>query len=529
MILIIDNFDSFTYNIYQFLTELTDVPVVVHRNNTISLDDIRNMNPRAIIISPGPGRPEDAGISMDAIRTFAGQIPILGVCLGHQAIGEAFGGKIVSAARIVHGMVEPVSHDGKGVFRNLSAPLNCTRYHSLAIEESSLPAELEITARTPDGEIMGVRHRDFIVEGVQFHPESIASEEGKRMLRNFLNYRKEPFDVKGKLEKIMAGTNLTRDEAALFMEELTEGSLSDVHIAGYLTAFNTKGVCAEEIAGCASVLHRKRIPVKTGESVLDIVGTGGDGAGTFNISSFSALVAAAGGAAVAKHGNRAVSSRSGSADFYRELGVPVDISPEQAEQLLADARFSFLFAPVYHKAMRFAAPVRKILGVKSIMNLLGPLVNPAAAEYQIIGVYREDLCEIIAEAAHMLGVKRVMAIYGRDGIDELSVSAPSRVIFIDEEGNKEDFVFEPSALGIGNYTLDDLKGGDAAENARMAMDLLEGKGRPAIREAVLLNGGAGLYIYGLADSIEDGYRKAKSALDSGKVNELLLRLQGSSS
>ncbi|MBB6481916.1 bifunctional anthranilate synthase component II/anthranilate phosphoribosyltransferase [Spirochaeta isovalerica] len=527
MILLIDNFDSFTYNVYQFLTELTDIPVEVHRNNAISIEDIREMNPHAIIISPGPGRPEDAGISMETVRTFAGKIPILGVCLGHQVIGEVFGGKIIPAARIVHGMVEPVSHDGKGVFRNLSAPLNCTRYHSLAIEEKSLPAELEITARTPDGEIMGVRHRDYVVEGVQFHPESIASEEGKRMLRNFLNYRKEPFDVKGKLEKIMNGQDLNRDEAVLFMEELTDGSLSDIHIAGYLTAFNTKGVCAEEIAGCASVLHKKRVPVKTGEPVLDIVGTGGDGIGTFNISSFSALVAAAGGAAVAKHGNRAVSSRSGSADFYREMGVPVDISPQQAEKLLSDARFSFLFAPVYHKAMRFAAPVRKALGVKSIMNLLGPLVNPAAAEYQIIGVYREDLCEIMADAAHMLGVKRVMVIYGQDGIDELSVSAPSRVIVIDERGQKEDYIFDPAALGIGPYSLDDLKGGDAAENAALARDLLDGKGRPAIRDAVLLNGGAGLYIYGLAGSIEEGYKIAKTSLESGKVQQLLGHLQGS--
>jgi len=527
MILLIDNFDSFTYNVYQFLTELTDQPVEVHRNNSITIEDIRKMNPEAIIISPGPGRPEEAGISMEAVRTFAGSVPILGICLGHQVIGEVFGGKIVSAARIVHGMVEPVSHDGKAIFRNLPAPLNCTRYHSLAIEETSLPAELEITARTPDGEIMGVRHREYVVEGVQFHPESIASEEGKRMLRNFLNYRREPFDVKGKLEKIMDGQDLTREEAALFMEELTEGSLSDIHIAGYLTAFNTKGVSAGEIAGCASVLHRKRVPVQTGEPVLDIVGTGGDGVGTFNISSFSALVAAAGGAAVAKHGNRAVSSKSGSADFYRELGVPVDITPKEAEKLLADERFSFLFAPVYHKAMGFAAPARKALAVKSIMNLLGPLVNPAVAEYQIIGVYREELCEVIAEAAHMLGVKRVMVIYGRDGIDELSVTAPSRVLIIDEEGNREDFVFDPSTLGIGQYSLEDLKGGNPAENASMARDLLDGKGRPALKEAVLLNGGAGLYLYGKAGSIAEGYKLAKEALETGKVSELLKRLNRS--
>lgn len=526
MYLIIDNFDSFTYNIYQYLTEVTDKTVKVFRNDSLSVDQIRDLNPEALIISPGPGRPENAGISMEAVRIFAGSIPILGICLGHQVIGEVFGGKIVSAARIVHGMVEPVSHDGKGLFRNVPVPLNCTRYHSLAIEENSLPSELEVTALTPDGEIMGVRHKEYVVEGLQFHPESIASEEGKKILRNFINYRKEPFAVKETLEKIMEGHDLSREEAALFMEELTEGSLSEIHIAGYLTALNAKGICADEIAGCASVLQKKRIPVKTGEPVLDTCGTGGDGLGTFNISSFAALIAAAGGAAVAKHGNRAVSSKSGSADFYRELGVPVDISPGQAEQLIADVRFSFLFAPVYHKAMRFAAQVRKTLGVKSIMNLLGPLVNPAAAEFQIIGVYREDFCEIVAEAAHMLGVKRVMVIYGLDGIDELSVSAPSRVVFIDEEDRKENFVFDPASVGIEGYSLNDLKGGDAAENASMARDLLDGKGSDALRDAVLLNGGAGLFVYGKAGSIAEGYQLAKKSLETGKVHQLLDRLQG---
>jgi len=527
MYLIIDNFDSFTYNVYQFMTELTDLPVEVYRNDSITIEQIRALNPDGIIISPGPGRPEGAGISKEVVKTFAGEIPILGICLGHQVIGEVFGGEIISASRIVHGMVEAVSHDGKGLFRNTTAQINCTRYHSLAINREKLPDDLEITATTADGEIMGVRHKTFIVEGVQFHPESIASEEGRKLLLNFINYRREAFPVKEKLEKIMDGRDLTREEAALFMEELTDGSLSELYIAGYLTALNAKGICAEEIAGCASVLQKKRTPIRTTEPVLDTCGTGGDGLGTFNISSFSALVAAAGGAVVAKHGNRAVSSKSGSADFYRELGVPVDITPSQAEEMIKREKFSFLFAPVYHKAMRFAAPVRKALGVKTIMNLLGPLVNPAAAEFQIIGVYREDLCEIVANAAHMLGVKRVLVIHGLDGIDELSVSASSRVVFIDESGKKEDYIFDPVSVGISGFSLDDLKGGDAEVNRDMALALLDGNGSEAVKQAVLLNGGAGLYVYGKAESIEEGYTLAKQAFEEGKVAQLLDRLKES--
>jgi anthranilate synthase/phosphoribosyltransferase len=525
MYLIIDNFDSFTYNVYQFMTELTDQVVKVIRNDSITVEEIRQMNPQGIIISPGPGRPEDAGVSMDVVREFAGKIPILGVCLGHQVIGEVFGGDIVSAARIVHGMVESVEHDGKGLFRNVSPAIGCTRYHSLAIKRETCPVDLEITASTADGEIMGVRHKKFILEGVQFHPESIASEEGKKLFRNFFNYRREAFPVKEKLEKIMDGKDLTREEAALFMEELTDGSLSEIHIAGFLTAFNAKGISAGEIAGCASVLQKKRVPIKTSGPVLDTCGTGGDGLGTFNISSFSALVAAAGGAVVAKHGNKAVSSKSGSADFYRELGVPVDISPAQAENLIEETGFSFLFAPLYHKAMRFAGPVRNALGVKTMMNLLGPLVNPAGAEYQIIGVYREDLCDIMADAAHMLGVKKVMVIHGLDGIDELSISAKSRVVFIGESGIKEDYIFDPASVGISGFSLEELKGGDAEVNKNMAMDLLKGKGVEAVRQSVLLNGGAGLYVYGLADSIAEGYKLAEKALNEGKVQALLKKLQ----
>jgi len=359
MYIIIDNFDSFTYNIYQYLSEICDEQIEVYRNDSISIKEIKEMNPSGIIISPGPGRPSGAGISSEVVRIFAGKIPILGICLGHQVIGEVFGGKIVSSARIVHGMVEPVKNDGKGIYRNLPSTFNLTRYHSLAVCRESFPEILEISAESEDGEIMGIRHKDYIIEGLQFHPESIESEQGKNLFRNFLNYRREPFQIKKKLEKIMDNKDLSSEEASGFMEELTEGSLSEVHIAAFLSALNTKGVKAEEIAGCASVLQQKRIPIRTNEPVLDTCGTGGDGLGTFNISSFSALVAAAGGAVVAKHGNRAVSSKSGSADFYRELGIPVDISPTKAEKMIWEKKFAFLFAPLYHQAMKYAAPVRK--------------------------------------------------------------------------------------------------------------------------------------------------------------------------
>jgi anthranilate synthase/phosphoribosyltransferase len=526
MILLIDNYDSFTHNLYQYLREITGDEVRVVRNDAVSIADVREMAPERIIISPGPGRPEDAGISVEVIRELAASVPILGVCLGHQAIAAAFGGRVVQARRIVHGKVEEIELDGRGLFRSVDSPSPFTRYHSLAVEEASLPAELEITARSADGEIMGLRHREFQVEGVQFHPESIASSLGKKLLRNFLHYHRQPFVPREALSKLLAAEDMTQDEAANFMEELTDGNLTSAQIAGFLVALNAKGITPEEIAGCASVLQRKRVPIRPKKPVLDTCGTGGDGLGTFNISSLVALVASAAGASVAKHGNRAVSSKSGSADFYQALGMNVELSPSAAEDILGTEDFVFLYAPLYHKAMRHAGPTRRELGVKTIMNLLGPLVNPAGASYQLIGVFDERFVEPVARAAHMLGIKRGMIVHGRDGLDEISVSASTRIVRFDEDGSLEDFEVEPENLGVGRHPLEALRGGDAAENARTARDIMSGVGREAVRDAVLANAGAALVVYGIADDIRAGVDLARAALERGAVAEKLASVIG---
>lgn len=537
MILIIDNYDSFTHNLYQYFREITTEEVKVVRNDAITVDKIAALAPSAIVISPGPGRPEEAGISEEVILRFMGEIPLLGVCLGHQAMVHALGGRVVGASRIVHGKAEDIWVDGKGIFRSIQSPARFTRYHSLAADEASLPAELEITARSADGQIMGVRHKDYVMEGVQFHPESIASEEGKKLLRNFLNYRREPFDAVAVLARIMEGENLSRVEAARFMDELTEGSLNDMQIAGFLAAMGTKGLSSEEIAGCASVLQKKRVPIRSNDNrpCLDTCGTGGDGLHTFNISSMAALIAAAAGAKVAKHGNRAVSSQTGSADFYSALGLEIQLSATEAQDMLNRNDFAFLFAPTYHSAMRFAASARRALRVKTLMNLMGPLVNPAAAEFQLIGVYDERLCPAVAEAAHLLGCKKVMVVHGRDGLDEISVCANSRIILIDVDGEVQDSEFDPRSLGMQLYPADSLRGGDSAINASIAKVLagledasvldgagLHPQGLDAIRDASLVNAGAALCVYGLAPDIAEGYEMARSALKDGRVAQKIL-------
>jgi len=521
MYLLIDNYDSFTYNIYQELSGLTAEEIRVVRNDVISTDEIAALQPRGIILSPGPGNPEEAGVSVEAIRRFAGNIPILGICLGHQAIAAAFGGRIVQASQIVHGKTDRISLDGKGLYRGIPREADFTRYHSLAVEESSLPVELEITARSLDGEIMGLRHRELLVEGVQFHPESVSSEHGGKILANFLNYRRQPVDIHGLLEKVLSGEHLSKEEARGFMDELTEGNLPDSQIAAFLIALNMKGITADEIVGCALTLRDKQRSVSLSHPAVDTCGTGGDGLHTFNISSLTALTAAACGAVTAKHGNRAVSSRSGSADFYAELGVPIDMTPVQTAGMIEETGFGFLFAPIFHGAMRHAGPVRRQLGVKTIMNLLGPLVNPAGAEYQLLGLYDQRYCRIMAESAKMLGSTRVMVVHGQDGQDEMSVCAPTSVVYIDETGRVEEFDFDPRNIGLPLYKLEDLLGGSPGENARVAEALLDGEGPEALHAAVALNSGAVLFLYGITGSIEEGYHLASAALRSGQVRTRL--------
>ena len=525
MILIIDNYDSFTYNLYQYLRELTDEPVEVVRNDAVDLDQIAARAPRQIIISPGPGRPEAAGISVEVTRRFAPTTPILGVCLGHQVIGLAFGAEIVRSANIVHGKVEAMELDGRGLFRSIPSPAQFTRYHSLAIAPESLPDELEISAWAPDGEIMGVRHKRLVVEGVQFHPESIASEHGKRLLSNFLQYRREPLIISNSLRSLLDGVDMNRGEAVRFMEDLTDGNLTSAQIGAMFVALNAKGIAAEEIAGCAQVLIAKRRPFHSARPVLDTCGTGGDGLGTFNISSMAALLATTCGAIVAKHGNRAVSSRSGSADFYRALGFPIDLAPEQSERLLARTGFAFLFAPLYHGAMRHATAARRDLGIKTIMNLLGPLVNPAGATFQLIGVSSRSLCAPVARAAHLLGIKRVMVVHGEGGEDEISIGGTTWITRIDADGVSVEERLHPHDFGLDTHTIDEIVGGDAQYNARLAREMLVGKGSVAIRDAVLLNTAAALMLYGVVSEIGEGVSRVRQVLNDGtartKIDEII--------
>ena len=335
-------------------------------------------------------------------------------------------------------------------------------------------------------------------------------------------FKKGDMMIKEAIVKIVSKEDLTYDEAYAVMNEIMSGETSPTQNAAFLSALSTKSAKAEttdEIAGCAAAMRDHATKVETGMDVFEIVGTGGDNAHSFNISTTSALVAAAGGMKVAKHGNRAASSKCGTADCLEALGVNISQSPERCVELLNEVGMCFLFAQKYHSSMKYVGPIRKELGFRTVFNILGPLTNPAGPSMQLLGVYDEYLVEPLAQVLVSLGIKRGMVVYGMDKLDEISMSSPTKVCEI-KDGWYRTFMIKPEDFGMERCTKDDLKGGSPEENAKITLAILSGeKGHK--RNAVLLNAGASLYIGGKADSFADGVKLAAELIDSGKAKAVL--------
>ena len=331
--------------------------------------------------------------------------------------------------------------------------------------------------------------------------------------------------IKEAIVKIVNKGDLTFDEAYTVMNEIMSGETSATQNAAFLAALSTKSARAEttdEIAGCAAAMRAHATRVDTGMDIFEIVGTGGDNAQSFNISTTSALVAAAGGMKVAKHGNRAASSQCGTADCLEALGVNIQQSPARCIELLKEAGMCFFFAQKYHTSMKYVGSIRRELGFRTVFNILGPLTNPGSPSMQLLGVYDEYLVAPLAQVLINLGVKRGMVVYGQDKLDEISCSSPTTVCEI-REGWFKSYVIKPEDFGFERCTKEDLKGGTPAENARITLAILNGeKGHK--RNAVLMNAGASLYIGGKADSMKEGISLAAEILDSGKALETLNKL-----
>ncbi|MHB8085678.1 MAG: anthranilate phosphoribosyltransferase [Dehalococcoidia bacterium] len=329
--------------------------------------------------------------------------------------------------------------------------------------------------------------------------------------------------IKEAIGNLVSGNSLTMEEASSVMKEIMNGDATQAQLGAFLVALRLKGETPEEVAGFASVMRQKALRVTLSGPLVDIVGTGGDGSNTFNISTTSAFVAAGAGLKVAKHGNRAMSSRCGSADVLETLGVKIELTPQQVQQCVENVGIGFMFAQAFHPAMKYAASPRREIGIRTVFNILGPLTNPAGAQYQVIGVPNPEIGDKIALALQHLDIKRVLVVHGLNGIDELSISGTSSVWEVSSDAAMSHYFITPEEVGLESAPAEAVKGGEPADNADILRSVLKGVKSPR-RDVVLLNAAAGIYVGGLARSLKDAVGLARESIDSGRAAEKLDKL-----
>ena len=326
-------------------------------------------------------------------------------------------------------------------------------------------------------------------------------------------------DIREAIDAVVSGQSLTMDEAAAVMRQIMQGEATPAQLGSFLTALRLKGESTGEIAGMATVMREFSLKVRVQGTVVDSVGTGGDGSNTFNISTAAALVAAGAGVRIAKHGNRAASGSCGAADVLEALGVRIELPPEGVERCINEGGIGFMFAQAFHPSMRHAGPVRREIGIRTVFNILGPLTNPAAAQRQLIGVAYPELGEKVADVMRLLGSERSLVVHGAGGLDEIALDGDTAVWEL-RDGNVESWTFRPDDTGLGRWSVDDLRGGDREANAAAMRRLLAGEGGP-VRDAVLLNTAGVLLAAGAAATIPEGIQQAAQAIDSGAARQRL--------
>ena len=329
-------------------------------------------------------------------------------------------------------------------------------------------------------------------------------------------------DIREAIDAIVSGQSLNMNQAAAVMRQIMQGEATPGQLGSFLTALRLKGESTGEIAGMATVMREFSLKVRVEGTVVDSVGTGGDGSNSFNVSTAAALVAAGAGVRIAKHGNRAASGSCGAADVLEELGVRIELPPEGVERCINEGGIGFMFAQAFHPSMRHAGPVRREIGIRTVFNILGPLTNPAAAQRQLIGVAYPELGGKVAEVMRLLGSERSLVVHGAGGLDEIALDGDTSVWEL-RDGSVESRTFNPGGLGLGRWSANDLRGGDRKANAAAMRKLLDGEGG-AIRDSVLLNTAGVLLAAGAADTIPDGIQQAAQAIDTGAAREKLQAL-----
>ncbi len=419
-------------------------------------------------------------------------IPVLGVCLGNQLLALHAGASIGMAPVIMHGKQSEIIHDGEGIFKNLPNPILVGRYHSLvAIVDEGGESAFTVTARGPEGEVMALSYNDRPWVGVQFHPESVLTPDGLRLLENFPSAikgaREKRIPIAQILEQLAKGADLSADMAASGFSSLLDGELSPAQAGAFLMGLRMKGENALELAHAtrAALSRSVRVPGIKG-SCIDIVGTGGDGRHSFNCSTATALTMAGMGYKVVKHGNRAVSSTCGSADALESLGIPLDANPATALDMLEKRNFAFLFAPHFHPSFKNIGPLRKEMGIRTLFNILGPMINPARPDHLLMGVARPELVPLVAETLSRSPIYRAAVVCGAGGYDEMTPMGPADIALL-HAGKISTIHFDPATYGIKPCTEEDLAVSSRDEAVAVLREILHGRGSQAMLDMVTLN------------------------------------------
>lgn len=511
MFLLIDNYDSFTFNVKQAFSMLGVTPVVLRNDNPELLVLAKNGSVEGVCISPGPGHPAAAGLCREFLQNLPQKTPVLGICLGHQILGEYAGAEVVVGKRIMHGKSSDITHTNQGIFTGLPQPMSVARYHSLLV--TNPPAtRIRITAETAEHEIMGLEYTDRPWFGVQFHPESVLTPDGLRLLGNFLSLtQKKSFEDKPQknmghvatkpaipmsviLETLANKTDLADDMAENAFNRLMDGDLSPTQAGAFLLGLRAKGETPLEMSHAVKAVLARAVPLPhMSGNIMDVVGTGGDKRFSFNCSTATALTLAGMGYKVLKHGNRSVSSNCGSADVLERLGVRLDLPPSDVPAQLARDNFVFLFAPHYHPSFKHIMPTRKEMGIRTLFNLLGPLVNPARPTHNLIGVPSPDLIPLMAGTFAHLGGTHTAVVCGSGGYDELTPIGPADVIFV-RDTEQEARQLDPKKYGFEPCTPEDLAVTGPKHAEAVLREILNGKGPRAMRDMLAFNLGLALYL-----------------------------------
>ena len=538
-ILFIDNIDSFTYNLVDQLRNSKHC-VTVYRNTIpadVIIEKLSQMQNPILMLSPGPGTPSEAGSMPELLKRLKGKLPIIGICLGHQAIVESYGGSIVPAGDILHGKASLIEHDEQAMFAGLPNPLPVARYHSLKGE--NIPKTLTINALC-NNIVMAVRNDEDRVCGFQFHPESILTIQGVKLLEQTIAWalnppqkRAEPnqqkaivdkqeYNIQPILNKLYLGQTITQAESKILFNLIIQGKIEPTVLATAIISMKVRGEKPDEIAGAAQALLENADSFDIPDyDFTDIVGTGGDGTNSINISTASAFVAAALGYKVAKHGNRGVSSKSGSSDVLSALGIKLNMPAEASRKALDELGVCFLFAQQYHSGFRHAAPVRQQLKTRTIFNVLGPLINPSRPKRILLGVYHPDLIQPITETLKMLNYTHAYVVHGA-GMDEVAIHGATQVGEV-KNGEIRYFTLTPEDFGLPTYTLKDIEGGTPEMNRDMLIAILQGHGKPAHEAAIAVNVAMLMSLFGQAD-LKQNAKRAIDMMHSGKSYELLQKL-----